>query len=128
MCKLWNRIFYGESQMPKYIAHKSKWLYKNKWVSDHIAYDALANNHISYTYSLCTGEFASFGDTYDFNEIIELVRKYPTTISFPDYTQFSTQELTIIAGIQKQLIEKKRNEIIKTIDNAKDKFEKICLK
>lgn len=120
MCKLWNRIVYGNSSQPKYIRSKNSWLYKNKWVSDSLAYDILADRRLAYSYSLCTGEFASFGDVSSFAEIVSLVKAHPTAIQFPDYTQFSTQELAIIAGIQQKFIDKKREEIVESIEKMKN--------
>ena len=57
MGKIWNRIIYGKSTKPKYIASKKMWLYNNKWISHNTAYDIISEHHILYTYSIYKNEF-----------------------------------------------------------------------
>lgn len=102
MCRLVNRIVYGESKTPKYIRTKSQWLYNNKWIPRERAYEILSGKRVGYTYSLYKGNVASFGELQTFDEVIDMVYKYPTDINFTDLNQFSMQELSIILGIQKR--------------------------
>lgn len=123
MGKIWNRIIYGKSTKPKYIASKKMWLYNNKWISYNTAYDIISGHHILYTYSIYKNEYATFGTTSDFNELVELTHKNPTNISFTDLTQFSTQELAILVGIQHKALKAKKDKLLEAVEDFEESIK-----
>ena len=123
MCKLWNRIHYGKSNTPKYIENKNKWLYKNKWIPDGQAYDILSGHKAVYTYALHNEFTATFGTTDNFNKIVWLVVKYPTRVQFSDISQFNSQQLAIIVGIQQFFLKKKQEKIQSALEDMSEQFE-----
>ena len=46
--------------------------------------------------------------------------KYPFTIRFSDMTQFSTQEINMILGIQRAAVEKRKEEVNQNIQELRD--------
>ena len=128
MCKLVNRIRYGKSDTPRFIKSKGQWIYKNKWVTSDYAYRTLSYHQLSYTYELQLEGYASFGECDSFDEIVDLKHRYPTQLSFPDYTQFSMQELDILLGIQERYIERQGKKIRDSITEMNEEIEKIQLK
>jgi hypothetical protein len=123
MGKIWNRIVYGKSTKPKYIASKKMWLYNNQWISHNTAYDVISGHHILYTYSIYKNEYATFGTVSDFNELVELTYKNPTNISFADLTQFSTQELAILVGIQHQALKAKKEKLLEAVEEFEESIK-----
>lgn len=122
MGKLWNRIRYGKSVIPKFISCKNCWLYQDKWISDRLAYSLLSNKPIEYEYSLFEEDHEALGYVGSFNEIVNLVSKYPFAIRFSDMTQFSTQEINMILGIQRAAVEKRKEEVNKNIQRLENAF------
>ena len=125
MCKLVNRIKYGKTDKPKFIKSKSSWLYKNKWISNDVAYEILSDKTTRYTYELMIGEVSSFGELDSFDAIVDLAMRYPTQINFPDLKQFSMQEIDILLGIQKKYVEEQSKKIRKNITEMNEEIEKI---
>ena len=120
MGKLWNRIRYGKSNTPRFISCENRWLYQGKWISDRLAYSLLSNKPVEYEYSLFEEDYGAFGYAGSFNEVVNLVSKYPFTIRFSDMTQFSTQEINMILGIQRAAVEKRKEEVNQNIQELRD--------
>ena len=125
MCKLVNRIKYGKTDKPKFIKSKSRWLYKNIWIDNDVAYGVLSGKTTRYTYELMNGEFASFGELDSFDAVVDLAMRYPTQVKFPDLKQFSMQEVDIILGIQQNYVKEQSEKIRKNIKEASEEIEKI---
>lgn len=125
MCKLVNRIKYGKTDKPKFIKSKSRWLYKNVWIDNDVAYGVLSGKTTRYTYELIDGEFASFGELDSFDAVVDLAMRYPTQVKFPDLKQFSMQEVDIILGIQQNYVKEQSEKIRKNIKEASEEIEKI---
>ena len=123
MGKIWIRIVYGKSTKPKYIASKKKWLHDNQWISHNTAYNIISGHHILYTYSIYKNEYATFGTVSDFNELVELTYKNPTNISFADLTQFSTQELAILVGIQHKALKAKKDKLLEAVEEFEESIK-----
>ena len=126
MCKLSKKIFTVTiMDKPKFIKSKSRWLYKNKWISNNVAYEILSAKTTRYTYELMIGEVSSFGELDSFDAIVDLAMRYPTQINFPDLKQFSMQEVDILLGIQKKYVEEQSKKIRKSITEMNEEIEKI---
>lgn len=125
MCKLINRIKYGKTDKPKFIKSKSRWLYKNVWIDNDVAYGVLSGKTTRYIYELMNGEFASFGELDSFDAVVDLAMRYPTQVKFPDLKQFSMQEVDIILGIQQNYVKEQSEKIRKNIKEASEEIKKI---
>lgn len=103
MSKIWNRIRYGASNIPKYITKQHRWLYKGKWVSVLEAISYYTNEvsiadeqKIAYMYRLN----GKLGYKYDFNEFLALMIANPN-VCVADYFQFTPIQLELVKAVQK---------------------------
>lgn len=125
MCKLLNRIRYGDSSTPKFISSKNKWLYKNKWTTNNNIYNIISKKTIHYTYSINNNNTFSMGEVDTFNELIDIILKNPMKVSIPYPKQFSVQEINIIINLLNKQTETYQNDIIEKISKAAEELNKI---
>ena len=93
---LYNKIKYGNSDKPKFIVKKSKWLCNGKWITQDAAYSKLGIHEFPlYTYKI-KGEL--FG-TYNFDKVVDDTTHNALEIEFTDYNQFSMYQFKLLTTI-----------------------------
>lgn len=97
MLKLFRKWKYGNSsKKPLYIKNKDRWLYKNKWITQHLAINILTESELRYSYTI--GE--KYYTSSSFSEILDVASKNPLDIKFVNPSEFSVQELRLLANIR----------------------------
>lgn len=128
MGKLMNRIRYGKSDRPRYIRSKHNWLYKNKWIDSDKAYTILSDKTVRYSYEISKNSYVTFGEVDSFDALVDLVYKYSSHINFTDLSQFSVQELEVLIGVKRKLLEEQSAKLRKSIIEANEEVAKIQAK
>ena len=125
MGKLMNRIRYGKSDRPRYIRSKHNWLYKKKWLDSDKAYTILSDKSVRYSYEISKNSYVTFGEVDSFDALVDLVYKYSSHINFTDLSQFSVQELEVLIGVKRKLLEEQSAKLRKSIIEANEEVAKI---
>jgi hypothetical protein len=125
MGKLMNRIRYGKSNKPRYIRSKHNWLYKNKWIDSNSAYEILSDKSVRYSYEISKNGYVTFGEVDSFDVLVDLVHKYSSNINFSDLSQFSMQEIDVLIGIKRKLLEEQSEKLRRSIIEANEEVARI---
>lgn len=112
MLKLFRRLLYGNSsKKPIFVIRKNRWLYKNKWISYKKAINILSGVELTYGYMIKN----TYYTVHSFEEVVNATVNNPMDIQFTNSTDFSLQELRVLANIRVNNVKDIANNFYKNV-------------